>query len=105
MSLSRRLQHKGGWQGGFLAAERGDAGHMITSVLGTRLSWHFADGWVFEPAIVRFAALPAWLAKDMTVYLGDNQDAAFTEKIRELISRGPDWPRRILNDDGYFRVI
>src|SRR6266478_9694864 len=98
---------------------------MLASILGTRLSWHFADGWVFEPAIVgadrveytlkegphagrhavqrfcyqrvapgvettvwyeesgavvhmtwyletqtmhRFAALPAWLAEDMTVY-------------------------------------
>ena len=25
---------------------------MLTSVLGARLSWHFANGWVFEPAIV-----------------------------------------------------
>jgi hypothetical protein len=25
---------------------------MFTSILGARLSWHFADGWVFEPAIV-----------------------------------------------------
>ena len=40
----------------------------------------------------RFAALPAWLAKDMTVYRGDNQDPAFIEKIRELISRDPTGP-------------
>jgi hypothetical protein len=96
---------------------------MLTSILGARLSWHFANGCVFEPAIVgpdivdymlkegphgtachpalllpaggsgsrdhgvvggkwrarphtwylesqtvhRFAALPAWLAEDMTV--------------------------------------
>jgi phenolic acid decarboxylase len=135
---------------------------MITSILGARLSWHLADGWVFEPAIVgsghveytvkegphagrhaiqqfcyqrvapgvettvwyeesgvvvhltwylesqtvhRYAALPAWLAKDMTVYRGDNQDPAFIEKIRNRISQGPDWPRHILNDDGYFRVL
>jgi len=26
--------------------------NMLTSVLGARLSWHFANGWVFEPAIV-----------------------------------------------------
>jgi len=26
---------------------------MLTSILGARLSWHFASGWVFEPAIVR----------------------------------------------------
>ena len=25
---------------------------MLTSILGARLSWHFADGWVFDPAIV-----------------------------------------------------
>src|ERR1700739_1712749 len=31
----------------------------------------------------RFAALHAWLAEDMTVYRGDNQDPAFVEKIRE----------------------
>jgi len=135
---------------------------MLTSVLGARLSWHFADGWVLAPAIVgpatvaytlkegphagrhavqhfyyqrvapgvestvwyeesgavvhmtwyletqtvhRFAALPAWLGEDMTVYRGDNQDPVFIEKIRELISHGPDWPRRIMNDDGFFRVI
>jgi phenolic acid decarboxylase len=96
---------------------------LLTSILGARLSRHFANGWVFEPAIVgpdivdytvkegshagrdaiqhfyfqrvapgvettvvrgkwrarpyslvfrdttvhRFAALPAWLAEDMTV--------------------------------------
>jgi len=53
----------------------------------------------------RFAALPAWLAEDMTVYRGDNQDPAFIEKIRKLISQRQDWPRHILNDDGYFEVI
>jgi hypothetical protein len=53
----------------------------------------------------RFAALPAWLAKDMTVYRGDNQDPAFIEKIRKLISQQQDWPRHIMNDDGYFKVI
>jgi hypothetical protein len=25
---------------------------MLDSILGARLSWHFANGWVFEPAIV-----------------------------------------------------
>jgi phenolic acid decarboxylase len=136
--------------------------NMPTSILGARLSWHFANGWVFEPAIVgpdivdytlkegphagrhaiqhfyfqrvapgvettvwyeesgalvhitwyletqtthRFAALPAWLAKDMTVYRGDNQDPVFIEKIRKLTSTEQDWPRHILNDEGYFKVI
>jgi phenolic acid decarboxylase len=136
--------------------------NMLTSILGARLSWYQADGWVFDPVIVgrdiieytlaqcphagrhaiqhfyyqrvapgvettvwyeesgaivhitwyletqtthRFAALPAWLAKDMTVYRGDNQDPAFIEKFRKLISQQEDWPRHILNDDGYFKVI
>jgi phenolic acid decarboxylase len=141
---------------------REDLTNMLTSILGARLSWHFANGWVFEPAIVgpdivdytlkegphagrhaiqhfyyqrvapgvettvwyeesgalvhitwyletqtvhRFAALPAWLAEDMTVYRGDNQDPAFIEKIRKLSSQRQDWPRHILNDEGYFKVI
>ena len=25
---------------------------MLASILGARLRWHFADGWVFDPAIV-----------------------------------------------------
>jgi hypothetical protein len=25
---------------------------MPNTILGARLSWHFANGWVFEPAIV-----------------------------------------------------
>jgi hypothetical protein len=25
---------------------------MLPSILGARPSWHFANGWVFEPAIV-----------------------------------------------------
>jgi hypothetical protein len=62
--------------------------------------------WYLQTQTVhRFAALPAWLAEDMTVYRGDNQDPAFIEKIRELISRGLDWPRHIMDDDGYFKVI
>jgi hypothetical protein len=122
---------------------------MLTSILGARLRWHLADGWVFDPVIVgpdiieytlkegphagrhaiqrtyyqrvapgiettawyeesgavlhitwyleaqtshRFAALPAWLAKDMTVYRGDKQDPAFVEKIRKLSSQQQDWP-------------
>jgi phenolic acid decarboxylase len=140
---------------------RKEVTNMLTSILGARLSWHLANGWVLEPAIVgsdivdyhlkegpqagrhaiqhfyyqrvapgvettsgtrkwrgrhmtwyletqtmhRFAALPAWLAEDMTVYRGDNQDPAFVEKIRKFISQRQDWHRPILNDDGYFKVI
>ena len=134
----------------------------LSSILGTRLSWHFADGWVFEPAIVgpdfveydlkegphagrhavqhtyyqrvapgvettvwyeesgavvhmtwylesrtihRFAALPAWLADDMTVYRGNNRDPEFLAKIAKLAAEGADGPRHILDDDGYFKVL
>jgi len=135
---------------------------MLTSILGARMSWHFASGWVFEPAIVgpdrveysltegphvgrhaiqyfyyqkvapgvettawyeesgavvhmtwyletqtvhRFAALPAWLGEDMTVYNGSNQDPAFIAKIRKLSSERQDWPRMLLDDDGFFKVL
>jgi phenolic acid decarboxylase len=134
---------------------------MLTSILGARLRWYLADGWVFDPVLVgpdrieytlqegphagrhaiqlthyqrvapgiettawyeesgavlhitwylesqtthRFAALPAWLAEDMTVYRGDNQDPAFVEKIRLVRAQRQDWPRRILSDEGYFVV-
>ena len=135
---------------------------MPNSILGARLRWHQANGWVFDPVIVgpdiieytltkaphagrhaiqhfycqrvapgiettawyeeggaivhitwyletqtthRFWAIPAWLAEDMTVYRGDNQDPAFIEKIRKLISQRQDWPRHVGDDDGYFEVI
>jgi len=41
----------------------------------------------------------------LTAGSSNNQDPAFIEKIRKLTSRGPGWPRRILNDDGYFEAI
>jgi phenolic acid decarboxylase len=75
-------------------------------------SWYEESGavvhitWYLETQTMhRFAALPAWLAEDMTVYQGDNQDPAFIEKIRKLSSQHQDWPRRILDDDGYFQAI
>lgn len=53
----------------------------------------------------RFAALPAWLAADMSVSAGDNSDPAFLEKIQKAAAAGPDAPRRILSDQGYFEVL
>jgi hypothetical protein len=47
----------------------------------------------------------SWLGKDMTVYKGDNQDPAFIEKIQKHIAEGPDWARRLMNDDGFFKVL
>jgi phenolic acid decarboxylase len=52
---------------------------------------HFT--WFLErQTIHRFAALPAWLAEDMTIYIGDNQNPEFLEKIRKQISTRSDWP-------------
>jgi phenolic acid decarboxylase len=146
----------------FVVASREELISMLTSILGARLRWYQADGWVFDPVMVgpdrieytlkegphagrhaiqhtyyqrvapgiestawyeesgavvhitwyleahtthRFAALPAWLAEDMTLYRGDNQDPAFVEQISTLRSQRQDWPRRILADDGYFEVL
>jgi hypothetical protein len=62
--------------------------------------------WYLESQTVhRYAALPAWLAEDMTVYRGDNQDPAFLAKIRTLSSERSDWPRHLINDDGFFRIM
>jgi phenolic acid decarboxylase len=65
---------------------------------------HFT--WYLErQTIHRFAALPAWLAEDMTIYIGDNQNPEFLEKIRKQISTRSDWPRRIIDDQGFFEEI
>jgi phenolic acid decarboxylase len=53
----------------------------------------------------RFAALPAWLAENMSLSAGDNSDPAFLERIRKAAAAGPDYPRRILSDQGYFEVL
>lgn len=53
----------------------------------------------------RFAAIPAWLAEDMTLSVGDNGDPAFLDRIRQAAAVGPDYPRRILSDQGYFEII
>src|SRR5258708_20052594 len=34
------------------ASEEKESIKMLTIILGARLSWHFANAWVFEPAIV-----------------------------------------------------
>lgn len=62
--------------------------------------------WYLETQTMhRFAALPAWLVEDMSIYKGDNQDPAFIERIQKHIAEGSDWPRRVINDDGFFRVL
>lgn len=62
--------------------------------------------WYLELQTVhRYAALPAWLAEDMTVYRGDNQDPVFLAKIRKLSSERPASPQHPINDDGFFRIM
>ncbi len=41
----------------------------------------------------------------MSVHAGSNQDPAFEEKIQELIATNQDYPRRLIDDDGFFRVL
>ncbi len=36
----------------FVVASREESIGMLTSILGARLRWHQADGWVFDPVIV-----------------------------------------------------
>src|SRR5258708_1421901 len=129
--LLRRGEYRHETDDSIFSDLRKELTNMLTSILGARLSWYQANGWVFDPVIVgpdiieytlakgqhagrhaiqhfyyqrvapgvettvwyeesgaivhirwyletqtthRFAALPAWLAKDMTVYRGDNQD-------------------------------
>jgi len=62
--------------------------------------------WYLETRTVhRWAALPNWLGADMSVYAGSNQDPAFVDRIAELRADRPDWPRKILDDDGFFREV
>ncbi|MFI9507863.1 phenolic acid decarboxylase [Nocardia sp. NPDC052566] len=53
----------------------------------------------------RFWAAPAWLAKDFSVYIGDNQDPAFLDKMAKLRTEQQDWPRHVGDDDGYFELL
>jgi phenolic acid decarboxylase len=53
----------------------------------------------------RFAALPRWASDDIASIAGDNQDPAFLERVRKAAQKGPDGPRMILADDGYFEVL
>jgi hypothetical protein len=39
----------------------------LTSILGARLSWHFANGWVFDPAIVGPNIVDYTLKRDHTL--------------------------------------
>jgi len=45
----------------------------------------------------------AWLK--ICIYTGNNQDPAFIEKIRKQISTRSDWPRHIIDDQGFFEEV
>ncbi|OBF74757.1 hypothetical protein A9X06_26435 [Mycobacterium sp. 852002-51759_SCH5129042] len=55
--------------------------------------------------VSRFAGVPRWLANsDMAVSAGDNQDPEFRERMAQLAKEGPDMPRHIYADQGYFEL-
>ena len=54
----------------------------------------------------RFAAVPKWLGdQDMEISAGDNQDPIFRKKMADLAAQGPDMPRKMMNDHGYFTIL
>jgi len=65
------------------------------------LTWHLDS-----LTVDRFAAVPRWLAdSDMAVSAGDNQSEEFRERMRQLALTGPDMPRHIYSDRGYFELL
>jgi phenolic acid decarboxylase len=62
--------------------------------------------WYLETQTIhRFAAIPAWAAEDIGRIAADNKDPEYLEKVERLAADGPDGPRLILADDGYFTVL
>ena len=56
--------------------------------------------------VERFAAVPNWLGQqDMKISAGDNQDPEFRIKMTQLAAAGPDMPRKMFNDCGYFELL
>ncbi|MBO0878824.1 MAG: phenolic acid decarboxylase [Mycobacterium sp.] len=76
------------------------------------LGWYEETGttvtliWNLDTQIVeRFATVPRWLADvDMSISAGDNQDPEFRAKMAELAAAGPDMPRHVYQDFGYFEL-
>lgn len=65
------------------------------------LTWHLASR-----TVDRWASVPRWLADvDMAISAGDNQDPEFREWMRQLAEKGPDMPRLIHADHGWFEVL
>jgi phenolic acid decarboxylase len=87
--------------------------HYHRIVPGIELtSWYEETGavvniiWNLESQTThRFAAIPKWVAEDIQSTARDNQDESFLADIRAAAAKGPDGPRVILSDDGYFEVI
>ncbi|WP_328392914.1 phenolic acid decarboxylase [Nocardia sp. NBC_00416] len=77
------------------------------------LGWYEETGtvvtltWFLESQTVkRFAAVPKWLHDgDMAVSAGKNWDLDFLGKMQEFAAAGPDMPRHIYSDRGYFEVL
>ncbi|WP_433635521.1 phenolic acid decarboxylase [Nocardia sp. CA-120079] len=74
------------------------------------LGWYEETGtvvtltWFLGPqTVARYAAVPKWLADvDMSISAGDNQDPEFREEMARRAAIGPDMPRHIYADHGYF---
>ncbi|MGW5381970.1 phenolic acid decarboxylase [Nocardia sp. NPDC003963] len=65
------------------------------------LTWYLETG-----EVDRYASVPRWLAEqDMTVTTGWNRDPDYLDKIEEMAAVGPDMPRHVYADRGYFEIL
>ncbi|WP_280422222.1 phenolic acid decarboxylase [Nocardia carnea] len=63
--------------------------------------------WYLETQLIeRHASVPRWLADhDMAVTTGQNWDPEYLAKIRQMAADGPDMPRHVYADRGYFEIL
>ncbi|MGW5384041.1 phenolic acid decarboxylase [Nocardia sp. NPDC003963] len=65
------------------------------------LTWYLETG-----KVERYASVPRWLAEhDMAVTTGENWDPEYLKKIEEMAAEGPDMPRHVYADRGYFEIL
>lgn len=104
-----------------LAAGPHEGRHAVQKPVYTRVKEGSAEtlGWYEETGTVvhltfhldtqkvqRFAAVPKWLADtSMSVSAGDNRTTEFREEMARLAAKGPDAPRQMFNDWGYFELL
>jgi phenolic acid decarboxylase len=85
--------------------------HRVTAGIETT-AWCEENGaivhitWFLESQTTRrFAAIPAWVAEDISVIIGDNRDPEFLTKMTRLAEHGSDQPRKIVADQGFFEIV